>query len=89
MRHYYFFLIVLATLVGCSPKSNEEKVIQEFKNYAKTHFDDPSKLKEIIGIDETDTMSTVQLKEAIKEGITPLRSADSLINQYDSITSVH
>ena len=86
MKHYYLF-ILFVTFVGCAPKqlSNEEKVIKEFKNYAKTHFDDPSQLKEIIGIDEIDTISTIPLKKKIKKSVENLRTLDSLHQYYDSV----
>lgn len=77
MKKVIAFCMALCLCMGCQ-KSNEDKVIEAFKEYASMNFDDPNSLKEIVSVDSVDTFSTIIIKEYIGE----------IYHKYDSIGKV-
>ena len=82
MKKYIGFsaLIVFALLTSCT-QTKEDKIRNEFKNYVSSNFDDPNSLKEIVSVEQIDTITY----EGIRNGVIALHGIDSLINSCESI----
>lgn len=81
MKKYLFFgAITLFVLFSCS-QTKEDKIRNEFKNYVSSNFDDPNSLKEIVSIEQIDTVTY----ESIRNGVIALHALDSLTDSTKSI----
>ena len=80
MKKIVLSVIILFALFSCS-QTKEDKIRNEFKNYVSSNFDDPNSLKEIVSIEQIDTVTY----EHILNGVVALHEIDSLTNLSDSI----
>lgn len=81
MKKYIgFSAIVLFALFACT-QTKQDIIRDEFKNYVSSNFDDPNSLKEILSIEQIDTITY----ESIRNGVLSLHGIDSLTNSSDSI----
>lgn len=58
---------VIVILASCGTKTNDDIVKESFNNYAELNFDDPSKVKEVVGITYGDTLSSKSFAEMLSE----------------------
>ena len=72
--------IVLFVLFACT-QTKEDKIKNEFKNFVSSNFNDPNNLKEIVSIEQIDTVTY----ESIRNGVIALHALDSLTNSTKSI----
>lgn len=81
-------LLICLFFCSCSQSIND-KILSSFEKYAQDHFDDPSKIQEIIGVDSVDTCSTYYFKDMARKrmelylwtaGISD--STDNMIKDY-------
>lgn len=81
MKRYLFSsVIALFVLFSCT-QTKEDKIRNEFKNYVSSNFDDPNSLKEIVSIEQIDTVTY----ESIRNGVIALHALDSLAESIKSI----
>lgn len=81
MKKYIGFIaIIILSLFACT-QTKEDKIKTEFKKYVSSNFDDPNSLKEIVNIEQIDTVSY----ESIRESVVALHAIDSLAIVCDSI----
>lgn len=66
MKQLLTFVLLVVLFASCKEKTNIDYVKEEFMNYVKTDFDDPSEFEEITSIEVTDTISNKLVLETIK-----------------------
>ena len=80
MKKYVSISVIILVLFSCT-QTKEDKIRDEFKNYVSSNFDDPNSLKEVLSIEQIDTITY----ESIRNGVIALHGIDSLTNSNDSI----
>ena len=66
MKQLLTFVLLVVLFASCKEKTNIDYVKEEFMNYVKTDFDDPSEFEEITSIEVTDTISNKLVLGTIK-----------------------
>lgn len=81
MKKYIGFIAIIYLSFFACTQTKEDKIRTEFKNYVSSNFDDPRNLKEIVSVEQIDTITY----ESIRNGVIALHAIDSLTNSSDSI----
>lgn len=77
---YIISVIITLTLFSCT-QTKEDIIKDEFKKYVKSNFDDPQDLKEIVSIEQIDTITY----EHLRDGLYSLHKIVSLVDTLKKI----
>ena len=66
MKKLFLFICVVVT-VSCGTQTNDDKIKETFSNYVNQNFDDPSKVKEVVGITYGDTLTNKSFADMVSD----------------------
>lgn len=60
-------LLLSVVVLSCGTKTNDDIIKESFNNYAEMNFDDPSHVKEVVGVTYGDTLCSETFAEMVSE----------------------